>query len=261
MNLRAQAQRGFTLIELLVVMAIIAILVALIVTIVQNVRENAMIAATNAEIQVIVSALDSYRAEYLSYPPVFMDWTLEPGTAPASAELTAVALRRNEVLYQWLTEKFDAIGKGAATGPFLTTEKIRYSCDLGSVLGQTEFCDAWGEPLVFCMPGVDHTGEVDSDGNAIPACDSTMLKLSGTAGDWDVDAQRYDLYSLGPDGIDGTTLASATAAMFSTTYDKNGDGGTWSGSISSYDAIKGTAPSVGDDIGTWKFMTRKSSNN
>lgn len=253
MHRKHQPKSGFTLVEMLVVMAIISILAAMIVTVVINVRINAQIAATTAMINVITSAIDSYKAEYIAPPPVYKDWGYEPDSdmdgAGASAVTPTDYIFRNELLREWLTTRFDGFGMSGGTGPFLHTNQITYQDDTTDSWkpGMIEFCDAWGVPLVFTMPGLDHSGEVDATGNRVNARNNMMLRITTTAGDWDHQNAKYDLYSVGPNGTDET--GHTTGTLGETTK----DGGTWGHTCSAYDPTKG----VGDDIGNWKFANKR----
>lgn len=60
---------GFTLIELLVVIAIIAALAALIFPVMGAVQKRARINVVRSEMAAIESMLDSYKAQYSTYPP------------------------------------------------------------------------------------------------------------------------------------------------------------------------------------------------
>lgn len=251
---RKTARSGFTLIEMLVVMAIISILVAMIVTVVMNVRRNAQIARTVATIKVIQSAMNSYKAEYLAYPPIYVDWAYEPDPDMDGSGATSLTspsyLARNELLYAWLTTRFEGFGKAGATGPFLLEKDINDKDDTTDAwsAGRQEFTDAWGVPLVFVMPGLDHSLEVDEEGNRVAAQNNTMLKLASGAGEWDHENPKFDLYSVGPNGTDETGCVLGTL----TTFTKNG--GDWGYTCSDYDPSVG----VGDDIGNWKQANKKS---
>lgn len=66
---RARERFAFTLIELLVVIAIIGVLAALLFPAIETVRENATRRKVKAELNQIVTAIDSYKAKFGFYPP------------------------------------------------------------------------------------------------------------------------------------------------------------------------------------------------
>jgi prepilin-type N-terminal cleavage/methylation domain-containing protein len=75
--------RGFTLIELLTVMAVIGVLVSIAITAGRGIQERSKIAQAKAEMAVLASALEQYKAHYGDYP-----WT--PGESSPPLEGGAI---------------------------------------------------------------------------------------------------------------------------------------------------------------------------
>lgn len=71
-NLRSGS--GFTLIELLTVIAIIGILAGIALPAINIARRKGRVAAAKEQLRQIETALETYYAEYDSYPPVGNDW-------------------------------------------------------------------------------------------------------------------------------------------------------------------------------------------
>ena len=69
MQTNIKKQKGFTLIELLIVIAIIGILATIIIVAMNQSREKSRTAKTLAGLRGVHSALESYRAQFNSYPP------------------------------------------------------------------------------------------------------------------------------------------------------------------------------------------------
>ncbi len=65
---------GFTLLELLLVIAIIGILAGFALPAISKIRTRGRIAAVKVQLEKIETALDTYYAEYDTYPPMGNDW-------------------------------------------------------------------------------------------------------------------------------------------------------------------------------------------
>lgn len=240
---RTQRPRGFTLIELLVVIAIITILVSLIVTLVINVQRNAQVKRTMGTIGALQSALTGYFADFRTYPPVYIN---EMTDLSGTTTSTPSAIKRNETLFEYLTLKVKLGTKWF--GPWLPDEQKNAARDTDKN-GKPEFVDAWQSPLVFNMPGEDHSGDVNVDGKKVPGPNHMVLEES--AGKWDLSNLKYDIYSYGPNLIDDSKATAATWAM----RDRGVDGKY--GYYKSGDSGDPPAHSHGDDVLSWSEHTNK----
>ena len=70
---RTKGERGFTLIELIVVIAVLGVLATLVVPRVIGVKEDAETAAKEANMRIIINALERYYAEEGNYPEELAD--------------------------------------------------------------------------------------------------------------------------------------------------------------------------------------------
>lgn len=69
MKISRYSEKGFTLIELMIVILIIAILVAIAVPVFLSARSNAQRRTCQANLRTIDGAINTYNAQYDSYPP------------------------------------------------------------------------------------------------------------------------------------------------------------------------------------------------
>ena len=114
--------RAFSLIELLVVVAVVGILAALTLSISAGARERAAQERASAELAVIATALEQYRAAYGAYPQVNDD-----GVGLLSA----------------LSGRLTPSGAGDNRRPFLTLDGL--SVDEGG----TRLVDPWERPYFY----------------------------------------------------------------------------------------------------------------
>lgn len=89
------SHRGFSLIELLTVMAVLGILAAIIIPTVSGARNSADRAATKAQFNQWVAAMELYRQEYGFYPDIAVDGRVD--AERFAAELTGQTLAGNSV--------------------------------------------------------------------------------------------------------------------------------------------------------------------
>jgi prepilin-type N-terminal cleavage/methylation domain-containing protein len=75
--------RGFTLIELLVVIGIIVLLAAILMPVVSRVRQQSFNTSTQAQMQRIMQACESYYHDFNAYPGPIANANLNGGSAPA----------------------------------------------------------------------------------------------------------------------------------------------------------------------------------
>lgn len=80
---RPSPARGFTLIELLVVIGIIVLLAAILMPVVSRVRQQSFNTSTQAQMQRIMQACESYFHDFNAYPGPVANANLNGGSAPA----------------------------------------------------------------------------------------------------------------------------------------------------------------------------------
>ena len=72
-NQHSKTGRGFTLVELLVVIGIIVLLVGILLPVVNGARRSAWNAASQAQLNRLVSAITAYEQDFRSYPGPLSD--------------------------------------------------------------------------------------------------------------------------------------------------------------------------------------------
>ena len=85
---RVPASRGFTLLELLVVIGIIVLLAAILVPVVSQVRMKGYVAVTQAQLQRIATAVQSYYHDFKAYPGPLPNSQLAGWPNSASVNIT-----------------------------------------------------------------------------------------------------------------------------------------------------------------------------
>ena len=163
-----RSRNAFTLVELLTVIAVIGILAAITFGISTGVFERQARARAQAELATLASALESYRAQYGSYPIADdQDWNGE----------------NSEVLYQALTGQIAPDGTPLAPKKKPLVDVSKFDLDDESdkedqaLSGDNAFLDPWGRPYGYQF---DDPGDGDPD-------------------DWN--RFGYLLFSFGRDGL------------------------------------------------------------
>ena len=86
-------RQAFTLIELLVVMVIISIIITMVITVTKYVYDEAALKQTEANQNIVVSAIEAYYEVQGSYPADAMDFATPPGAqGPANADANNILL-------------------------------------------------------------------------------------------------------------------------------------------------------------------------
>ncbi|MBI4614228.1 MAG: type II secretion system protein [Planctomycetes bacterium] len=212
---------GFTLIELLIVIAIISILVAGLVMAVAGTVQRTRIKATEATIQMLLTALGSYKNAFGSYPPVYSfaggpqsteatgteDDLLNGNCGFSSADLSGTSAanrrRRNNSIRIYLETKFE----GIRDSPFIKqSDEVRREDVSGNDL--REYADPWHQALVFNCPGEYHVLDEEEDdagnptGVPVPGTDTSRF-IAGGAGDaLPASKWPFEIYSFGADEKD-----------------------------------------------------------
>lgn len=113
----AAGSKAFTLIELLAVMMILGILMALVIGVAKYITRSSDIESTRSNMSIIMAAIREYRQDADKYPT---------SQADLVAELKSVEMSRKQI---------DKLAKYV------------WSAD------NTEFLDAWGQPIVYSPTG------------------------------------------------------------------------------------------------------------
>jgi prepilin-type N-terminal cleavage/methylation domain-containing protein len=185
------AAAGFTLVELLVVMAVIAILLTLLVPVISSSREQANIVQTNAIIDGVSMALDSYRQVHNTYPP-----DQGPGDADKSSECLVYYLSGGSIAYnpntqpdyEWADPLFqDTTGDGSGRmAHTIYYEFKRGQLEDGDNDNVPELVDPWRIRFIY------NTGS--STNSTYNQYNAPKHRL-----------RKYDLFSAGPDKEFGTS--------------------------------------------------------
>ena len=169
----AGPRRGFTLIEVIGVLGTIALLIGVGIGVGPGVVERTARLRAEADLSVLMAALESYRQSFGDYP--------QTGTCPLSDGLsgsdnagTAEAKLLNALLGR-LDPTLRAVRHRAFVNPARLSTVSGSPLDRGSLVGEwpDAFADPWGRPYVYAY-------------------------RSSSSARWDADG--YILYSRGPDG-------------------------------------------------------------
>ena len=205
---------GFTLIEMLVVIAIISILAAGLVVAVAGVMDKTQRKKTISTIEVLKTALNSYKNTFGVLPPVFGGSNGaggEPSVVYAATERqisgsgqlsrstvpSLSAIERNQAIRVYLEHTWEGYGDPFIPG---SAQLPREDTD-GDLI--REYTDGWGLPLVFNRPGDDHFNDIDVNGNEIEGRFSTAPPTDRSGFNLDASKWPFEIYSFGSDNIDG----------------------------------------------------------
>jgi prepilin-type N-terminal cleavage/methylation domain-containing protein len=228
MGRNRSTRRGFTLIELLVVIAIIATLASMVFPAIYSSARSTRIANTEQLLMRVSLALDMYRDAANFHPPDFIpkdakilsfdgDQLLTgPPVAPIPP-LTREDAYPAEALHYYLANAYLT-----PKHPVLNVRASAETMDINRN-GLPEIVDPWGKPILYNRP-------------AFPGCAAGYYNYQG---DPKHNYDRFDLYSVGPDGqTGGNDLPSLNAASLGIFFQR---------------AMDGTNDGEGDDdIRNWK---------
>jgi prepilin-type N-terminal cleavage/methylation domain-containing protein len=177
--------RAFTLIELLVVITIISMLAGLLFPVIDVIRDHVREARTQALIQSMSMALDTYQLKYNAYPPDRHP-QLDKSTECLVYYLSGNSIRYtpgvSHSAYRWTHDLYDTTRGGAGRRNI-----TRYRSFDSSLLvdtdgdGAPELADAWGKLFVY---NSGPTADSDTNQNGAPYhnSDTTDLLSAGSDG-------------------------------------------------------------------------------
>jgi prepilin-type N-terminal cleavage/methylation domain-containing protein len=174
---------GFTLVEILIVISIISVLASMVLVGVQHARQGANIALAKTSVSDLTSALQRYVQDEGEYPGMALEADAQRNDFP--------------LLFVALFGERRPKGKGGRSAPYTSPKEddiVIYDDSLGAYRNPERherfdedvrkfLRDPWGEPFVYRANKGKSRAEHDFMKNA-----------------------NADIYSLGPDGIDQTSL-------------------------------------------------------
>lgn len=212
-NASRRSHRGFTFIEVLVVMAIIAVLAGLTVAGLGLLNKKKPEIETRTRVQKLTAAVNAWHQRFRRYPPT--DARKIQKVAGGSKGIKEVPNELNAGIESLLQALY---WETAGVDPQLEEKDLgnRDEDQLagGGVTNQGanlwEVVDGWGNPLVYFV----HTGYTEAVENP-PAYLSTVgdmeeevrpepWKLEGEGRTGFAQAQSFQVYSMGPDGLPNT---------------------------------------------------------
>lgn len=205
-----RTNEGFSLIELLVVITIIAALAAGGTVFVRIANKNRDKTITKQRLLAISTALESVHKELGYFPPTYTRDLKAPGGTEKIGEKVGVPNETN-IGIETLYVAFNMTGispdmQGLGDNALGNTDDDNVAELIGrlQVTELFEYVDTWGNPLVYI---VSKDYKDPSQVEKYVLADGTEVKVAakkgGKTGQF-VDAQRYQLFSLGADGQPGT---------------------------------------------------------
>lgn len=206
-------RRAFTLVELLVVLSIIVVLAGLIFPTLMSGKKQARVAESKTILEALKDSIGVYEGHYGNYPPSDFATLKKTKTSGGTGDWAKLKPPGNdtnegsECLFACLSSKTGGME------PIELKEDQVHNCD-GDAYGPGgapnwdkgedawEAVDSWGNPWIY-IHWQGYGGKhryVLGDGRVIEV---TARKSEKFKGAW-VNPRSYQLWSLGPDGENGT---------------------------------------------------------